>query len=156
VRFSKLVGSSYASQSPFTHPLLWGFTFIPWTWFMESGNNLLFRAAQQQSKCLKERFIFLVEGWTHSVDPYANAPTINWGTAMKSDPNATRIIWVTAMKSDPKATRIIITLLVIQAMPVMEAGEMVQLLSKIKLPKHRWGFGISRGTDNIPIYPGGC
>ena len=70
---TKLITSEY--------PLLWNLTFIPVSKVGDLGNNEIFRATQAQSNFIHDSLTFPVERWNPLIDPYQDAPFIEYGTS---------------------------------------------------------------------------
>ena len=100
------------------------YVFIQKSRFMELGADHVYRYACSHAKWTKERFTFPIEKVSVNVDPYSDAPHIDWGTAQ--DPRV-------------EATQSLAMLILTQEVGKLDNGQDVFLFEKVQLPQGKEG-----------------
>ena len=122
-----IAGSDRASE----FPLIWNYVFIQKSKFMELGADHVYRCACNHAKWTRERFTFPIEKVSANVDPYSDAPHIDWGTA--ENPRV-------------EATQSLATLILTQAVGKLDNGQDVFLFEKVQLPQGKEGTWFLQGA----------
>ena len=122
-----ITGSDRSSE----FPLIWNYVFIQKSKLVELRADHVYSCACNHAKWTKDRLTCPIEKVSANVDPYSDAPHIDWGTT--ENPRV-------------EATQSLATLILTQAVGKLDNGQDVFLFEKLQLPQGREGTWFLQGA----------